>query len=128
MNKQLELLFKYPNARLIKGDHSFISLSDHILKNYAIKDLLDCKPELISLEDITDEDALELFNIEGVCNLQSVKYDGSGYLGFWLRWNLFKREEFKFLGDLTIKQGDFLRRKSYNIDDPNWEYSVRKEV
>ncbi len=69
--------------------------------------------ELTSISKISDEDAIELFNIEGSCNLESVKYEDQG---FWKKWK-FKgsKGQFFLLVDLTIKQGDFLRSRSYAL-------------
>jgi len=71
----------------------------------------DCYLELFDLADIADEDALEVWTIYGKCNLSSVKRSENG-------WWLFRDKaspEFVYDVDLTVKQGDFLRSRSYAL-------------
>lgn len=118
MNKQLELILKYPFSDIIEDGKRCQSLAYRLeLSQDDIPiewpQLGKCKLELTPLEDITEEDLIEVARLSNVES--QLEFIGNAY-----------KNGMVVFSNITKDVSDFLRSNSYNIDDPSWEYSVRK--
>lgn len=70
--------------------------------------------ELTPLDQITDEHAIEVVVLSGFVGVSEVRYDSTGYGGFWITFNSAKApSRFLMTSDLRQPVIDYLRSQGY---------------